>query len=221
MALPFLATTGPAHALRAQLFQRATALATPVGAHIEVEPVPRAGTLPPRLPVTLPRVRQPQDFELRVEVRDAASRWRPAGRIPLRVYPEDLLEPLRRFAERHELRVVEDDGRLETFLDAHRVPFTARGAAPRPAKGAAITLYAGRPAERAALGAPASRGAAVLFREREHGLPHLVVEGAGEQARVAVEMPLLSRLADDPGAQQTFVGIFELLEARHERGDLP
>lgn len=210
--------------LRGQLFERASAVARPIGPRVEVGVDGAGGEAgwPPRLDVALPSVRQPADFELRVEIRpESADAWHSAGRMPLRLYPEDLLAPLRRFSESHRIRVVEDHGELGAFLREQQIAFTSRGDAPRPAKGPGVTLYAGASAERAAREPTPSPGDIVIFRERQPGLPHLAIEEHGPGSRITVEMQLLRRLSSDPRAQQTFVEIFELLEARRTRGDMP
>jgi len=176
----------------------------PVGSAMAVRLVPGAI---PEIDVELPRVSQSSDFELRVESR-AEDDWRPAGRVALRLYPDDLLAPLRSFAARRDLRVVEDDGQLAALLERFRIPFRERGSPPNPRRKAApVTLYAGRPARETPI-----RSVAVVFAERERGLPHLVVTELPEGKVIRVEMQLLSRLESDPRSQQTLLEIFELLE---------
>ncbi len=205
--------------LRSQLIQRAGVLASPVGSPLEAE-IALRGKWSPELDVRLPSVDRASDFELRMQVRrDNASDWRGAGQVALRVYPNDLLDPLRNWASAHTLRVVDDRGDLAAFLRRQDIAFRSRGDAPRAAKPPRITLYAGDAAERRATGSAGWPGAAVIFREREMGVPHLIVEGRDDQAVVTVEMQLLAQLDSDPLAQQTLVGIFELLELRSMGGD--
>jgi hypothetical protein len=206
--------------LRARLFQLTAALASPIGDALEL-PVAQAGgagAWAPRLDILLPHVSRESHLELRLQVRRGAEgEWHDAGRVALRVYPDDLLEPLRDWAREHTLRLVDDRGELADFLRHHDIDFRARGDAPRPGTGPQITLYAGKAARRQRSGD--KPGAAVIFRERELGVPHVLVDERGNQPVVSVEMALVARLDSDPRAQQTLIQIFELLQARSRGGD--
>lgn len=203
--------------VRTQLVQRTSGITAPVGRPHEhmLGRGPTAGRA--QIDVDLPRVSRETIFELVVESRAAAGgEWRPARAIALRAYPKDLLGPIRTMAGKRRIRVVEDRGqpRLAAFLSRVDIGFESPGATPRPGADPAITLYAGE----AAQVDPSEHqepGAAIYFTERDSGLPHIVVERneSGGSATVMVAMSLLDRLETDPEAQQTFLKIFELVEA--------
>ncbi len=83
--------------LRAQLVQLTSNLSVPIGAELEVplpsNPSPHSG-IELDLSVPLPAVQRETNFELRVRSRRGHDKpWHAAGRIALRVYPGDLLDP--------------------------------------------------------------------------------------------------------------------------------
>jgi hypothetical protein len=201
--------------LYAELVQLASDFAVPIGPAVEV-PLPTRVSPGPgvetELSVALPAVRRETDFELRFKSRrDPGGTWHAAGRIPVRVYPGDLLSPVRQWATVHPLRVKDDQGFLLEFLRQQRIP-VAGGETEGVRDGRGVTLYAGARAfgERAL--APLRHGEAiVLFAERESETPHLLVERKGNGTVITVEMRLVDRLAADPLAQKIFLELFKLI----------
>lgn len=202
-------------ALHAQLVQLASDFAVPIGAALEV-PLPRDASPSPEveieLSIPLPAVKRETDFELRFRSRrDRAGVWHAAGRIPLRVYPGDLLSPVRQWATFHPLRVKDDQGSLIEFLRQQKIP-VGGGETQGFRHGRGVTLYAGARAFRERALAPLRQGEAiVLFAERETETPRFLVERKGGGTAVTVEMRLLDRLAADPLAQKIFLELFEVL----------
>ena len=87
----------------------------------------------------------------------------------------------------------------------------------------AVTLYAGPRALGARTATP-RHGAetTILFTEQESIAPHVRIERDGDATQVSVEMTLLDRLESDPGAQQTFLEIFQLVhDDQSQRGVAP
>jgi hypothetical protein len=217
VALPLLvhAPEPQGLALHAQLVQLASGFAVPIGAALEV-PLPTDASPGPgveiELSIPLPAVKRETDFELRFRSRRGGEGgWHAAGRIPLRVYPGDLLGPVRQWATAHPLRVKDDQGSLIEFLRQQQIRVVggeARGF--RHDRG--VTLYAGARVLRERALAPLRQGEAiVLFAERETDTPRFLVERKGEGTAVTVEMRLLDRLAADPLAQKIFLELFEVL----------
>ena len=208
------ASEGTGLRLRAQLVQLTSDLAVPVGTELDV-PLSRDVAGPQRidLSVPLPAVERETNFELRVRSRlDPEAIWDVAGRIALRVYPDDLLAPLRRWAASHPLRVVDDHGALIGALRQQRIPLAGVTAAPGSRDGRGLALYAGSPALRRTGRFPPREGeAAVLFTERQPDGPRLLVERTERGTTVTVEMRLLDHLATDPLAQQVFLAVLELV----------
>ena len=217
MAVPLLvhAPEPQGLALHAQLLQLASGVAAPIGAALDV-PLPTGASPSPgveiELSIPLPAVKRETDFEVRFSSRRAGEEgWHAAGRIPLRVYPGDLLGPVRRWATSHPLRVKDDQGALIEFLRRQQIPVVG-GETQGFRHDRGVTLYAGARALRARALAPLRPGeAVVLFAERETDIPRFLVERKGEGTAVTVEMRLLDRLAVDPLAQKIFLELFEVL----------
>jgi len=206
-------------ALYAQLVQLTSGFAVPIGPAVEVRlptDAPPGPGVAIEVSVPLPAVERETDFELRFRsLRDSGGVSYAAGRVPLRVYPGDLLSPVRQWASAHRLRVKDDQGSLIEFLRRQQIPIVA-GQTPGSRDGRSVTLYAG--ARELGGRAPASlrQGEAiVLFTEREAEIPRFVVERKGGGTVVTVEMRLLERLAADPAAQKIFLQLFEILN--HEQ----
>lgn len=179
--------------IRADLVQLTSNLSVPIGAEVEVPLHEDSSELD--LAVPLPAVDRETDFELRIWARrDHAGPWHTAGRVGLRVYPGDLLKPVRAWAKSHPLCVEDDDGSLHQFLELQGIRVTG---ASRTKKGR-VVLYTGE--------------TVVLFTERETEIPRFVVDRTGGGAVVRIETQLLDRLATDPLAQKTLLEAFQLLE---------
>ncbi|MGH7380859.1 MAG: hypothetical protein ACREKR_01325 [Candidatus Methylomirabilales bacterium] len=201
--------------LHAELVQLASGFAVPVGAPLDV-PLPTNASPSPgvevELSIPLPAVKRETDFELRFRTRRGRDGvWHAAGRVPLRVYPGDLLSPVRQWATAHPLRVKDDQGSLIAFLRQQQIP-VAGGETQGVRDDRRVTLYAGARALRERALVPLAQGEAiVLFAERETDTPRFLVQRKGEGMAVTVEMRLLDRLAADPLAQKIFLELFEVL----------
>jgi len=196
--------------IRAELVQLTSRLAVPVGSEIAVllsgRPTVGGGT-EVDLAVALPAVNRETDFELRFRSSRPGDRvQQAAGRIPLRVYPTDLLSPVREWAQSHPIRV-EDDGRsLIEFFAQQGIGVTA---SPEPR---GITVYAGPRALQKQSRLPLrDRETVILLSERETDTPHFVIDRTGRGTTVRVEMRLLDRLAADPLAQKILLAMFQHL----------
>jgi len=205
--------------VRAQLMQVTSHLAAPIGAPLDV-PLPAIASSPEveiELAVPLPAVKRETGFELRFQSRRDHDRpWYAAGHIPLRVYPSDLLGPIRTWAKSHALRVKDDQGSLVEFLRQQRISIVGRdNQGFRNGRG--VTLYAGAQAiRRRALVALRRGEASVFFAERETEPPRLLIERTGGGTAVTVEMRLLDRLATDPLAQKIFLEVFEVINDENQ-----
>ena len=201
-------------ALQAQLVQLASDFAVPIGGALDV-PLPTDASPSPgveiELAIPLPAVKRETDFELRFRSRRGRDGvWRAAGRIPLRVYPGDLLGPVRQWAASHPVRVKDEQGALTEFLRQQQIRVVG-GDTPGFRDDRGVTLYAGARAVRERALAPPRQGEAiVLFAERETETPRFLVERRGGGTAVTVEMRLLDRLAADPLAQKIFLELFEV-----------
>jgi hypothetical protein len=201
-------------AIRAQLVQVTTRLAMPAGDEIDVS-LPAPGAAGPSveldLPLVLPAVERETDFELRFRFSASRDREQPAGRIALKVYPGDLLAPVRAWARSRPIRVEDEHGQVRAFLRDQRIPIAA-ASGPR-----GITIYAGaRALEKHVRNPPREGEAAVLFLERESETTTLVVDRAGQGTIVELEMRLIDRLSTDPLAQKILLDVFRRLAAGHD-----
>ena len=201
-------------AIRAQLVQLTSRLAVPAAAEIDVPLSPHAAGSGTELDlsVALPSVDRETDFELRFRwFRSRDGVPQAAGRIALRVYPTDLLSPVRAWAQSHPIWVEDDHGSMMEFFRQQRIKVTARPEAH------GISVYAGPRALQKQSRVPLGEGeTAVLFSERETETPHLVVDRTGRGTIVRVEMRLLDRLTTDPLAQKIFLEVFQHLAVKND-----
>ena len=202
--------------LRAQLVQLSSELKVPTGPQLEV-PLPRNAALPAgieiELAVPLPAVKRETGFELRIKSRrDAEEAWSEAGRVALRVYPRDLLGPLRRWAESQPFRVEDDHGSLVEFLRRQQIPVAGGYGTRGSGDAGRLRLYAGQRAlSKGARARPREDEVIVLFSEKQTEIPYLLIERIGPGTVVTVEMRLIDRLATDPMAQKTLLEVFEIV----------
>jgi len=215
--------------LRARLVQLGSGLAAPLGEAIpvilneEVGPTARGFAL--RL--TLPTVKRASELELRFFCRSPGEHaWLPAGRTPLRIYPADVVEPLRSLGKDRSLLVLDAGGRLKDFLLKADVAFLdlpafLPGAAPlRPGRG---NLAKPGPENSLAIwvkGATHSEtqdsrrtlerlfraaGTVIVLGGISDDYPKMRLIRARNKTRVDVEIPLLPSLAADPRSQLAIV----------------
>ncbi len=129
-----------------------------------------------------------------------------AAVIALRVYPDTLLDPLSRFAERHSLIVFDDEGALTDFLDQQEIEYV-RGY--EAVSGVPIGLLVNADEPERIL---EDRGieTAVIFQEKIVDLPQVRTVSHDGRTRVYVEMPFLHDLHSNPLAQKALLNIIRL-----------
>ena len=171
----------PCGKIRVQLYASTHAMETPVG-----DPILTHCSKP--LQISLPEVRAKTEFNLEIESFTEKG-WVPTGNVPLQVYPQQLLAPLRDWAERHDLVVADSDGKLETFLEKQNIPFiTNQRKLPKTPE---VHVSAS--------------GGKIIFKEKSEGVPKIFVKGKS----VLIEMPFLDQLLTDPSFQSELVKIFK------------
>lgn len=129
-----------------------------------------------------------------------------AGAIALRVYPDNLLEPLTRYAEHYALVVFDGDGVLTRFLEHNNIDY-APGF--RAVSGVPLALLV-QPAESERLLNDRGFDTAVIFKEKIVDLPQIRTFSSDGQTRVYVEMPFLHDLHNSPLAQKALLDIIRL-----------
>jgi hypothetical protein len=211
--------------LRARLVQTAAGIAIPAGADIPLASNLDFSTSIRRelsFDVAVPEVQRKSAFELVVLLRVRPSEtWRPATRLSVRAYPTDLMAPLRRWSERHPLRVRDASGTLERFLTAERIAIHPLSAALlEHADERTLTLLVGGADDVAVAKARAAAGeTVVVIRDSSADLSRalLGVWGAGPVA--VVHFPLLGRLSVDPLAQSALLDIIRSARALGPRAE--
>lgn len=171
----------PCGKIRAQLYATTYAMEAPIG-----DPVLSDCSKP--LQISLPGVRVKTKFILEVESLTEKG-WVASINIPLQAYPQQLLTPLRDWAEENDLVVADPDGKLERFLEKQNIPFIVNHR--KTLKSPAVHILAGK--------------GEILFKEEAEGIPKILVKGK----TVLIEMPFLDQLATDPSFQYEFVKIFQ------------
>ena len=228
LALRFYGGQGRELDLRARPYQVADALAAPVGPPIGVAAGVELGDEAWHdfsLVLDVPAVNRVTTWELRHQSRLAdEDAWQAAGRTRLRLYPTDLLRPIRSLATTESWYVYDPPGRLRAFLTRHGIPFRdldapgAPEALTRSLRGSAadgrvvtertLVLWVrapidGRPRPRTSAAEQAPR--ALVFARRSPVLPHTTLRLEPDRTRVTVDIDLLSSLTDDPRAQLALV----------------
>jgi hypothetical protein len=198
--------------VRAHLVQLTSSLSIPVTSDLAV-PLPTIAAdrdgIEIDFSLAVPAVSRETEFELRFRSRSRGDEtWQGAGRIAMRVYPADLLAPVRVWVQSHPLRVEDDRGSLIALLRRHQIAIANQSESTGPG----ITLYAGSRSLQKHARLPLRDGeTAVLFTERETDTPYLLVERTGRRTIVRVETRLLDRLETDPQAQKLLLELFQYL----------
>jgi hypothetical protein len=211
---------------KARLFQLPQGLAVPVGEYMNVASDVDFSTVPRReltFNVAIPPIERESRFEVVVLMRAHPNGdWQRIGSLSLRAYPNDLLKPLKRWAERRPLRLQDPSGKLERFLTAQGISFLDLNArslekSDRPV----ITLLVDGSDDLAVAKSRARRGeTVVVFRERAGAFPRIDRTRWQGGALLIVELELLDRLGLDPQAQKLLLEMVSKEEdLRHERQD--
>jgi len=211
---------------KARLFQLPQGLAVPVGEYMDVASDVDFSTVLRRelaFNVAIPPVERESRFEVVVLMRAHPNGdWRRIGSLSLRAYPNDLLKPLKQWAEQRPLRLQDPSGKLERFLTAQGISFLDLNARSlEKSEGRVITLLVDGSDDLVVAKSRARRGeAVVVFRERAVAFPRIERTRWQGGALLIVELELLDRLAVDPQAQKLLLEIVSKEEdLSHERQD--
>ena len=181
ISLPLKKLVQPCGKIRAQLYATTHAMEAPVG-----DPV--TGNCSKPLQIGLPEVRVKTQFNLEIESLTDKG-WVTSTEIPLQAYPKQILAPIRNWAEKNDLIVVDSDGKLEQFLQGQNIPFVVNHR--KNLRAPMVHVSAGQ--------------GEILFKEKTEGIPKIFVKGKAVQ----IEMPFLDQLAVDPSYQHEFLKLFE------------
>lgn len=168
-----------------------------------------------RVSIELPGVRRTTAFELQIFTNKEGKSWGNKKRLPLLVYPKDLLQPLKKWATKNLLLVTGKREVLTAFLDQENIGYTTRNS---HSEGDKVILQVGDLKAHASENRyPNSR--LIVFRERVVDLPQIRAQSTPYGAHIVVEMKLLDSLSDSPLAQQAFMRIIRMaLDLNHNLG---
>ena len=161
----------------------------------------------------LPVVRRETNFQLRFQAKSGSqNQWSEVGMFHIRVYPRDLLAPLKDWSQRIQLRLDDRQGILEDLLEAQDVVFVDSKAPLEKREGVPVVTMIVRDNPQASLPRRplGPGGAVVVFNERVKNLPKVVVTPSGAGLLVRVDLQIIQRLLEDPRAQKQLLEIVGL-----------
>ena len=168
------------------------------------------------LTLQLPAVARETDFQLRFQAKVASqAEWSPAGTIRIRVYPRDLLAPLKKWARRVQLRLDDRQGVLTQWLADGDVAFVdSRSALEKRAGIPTVTMIVTNGGNVLLPGLGRDLGHTIIvFTEQIGNLPKVVSIPQGSGRLIKVDLPIIQDLADDPRRQKQFLEIIGLANA--------
>ncbi len=201
--------------IEAELVQTAASAAVSQGEAVHVF----SGTIPEgegfvrrEVSVSLPKVRRKATFELRFFRKDEQEAKRSfAGKAVLAVYPDDLMEPVKEWAESGRLRLDDKQGILKQFLTDKEVAFKdSKAVSLKDATLPKVTFKTG------AFGRfeepEISSGEILVLFQPKEDFPLIIAQKSGDGTLIDVKMDLIGRLHSDPTAQLTLLEIFQIIQ---------
>lgn len=210
--------------LKGRLFQVTQALAVPLGGDINIaSDIEFSSGIRREIKfgLAVPIVKRETDFELPVFVRFRSDGpWRKTGSLRLRVYPADLLRPLRDWTDRQPLRLRDATGKLEAFLKTQGIEYLDLNTRSlQHSNDPGVTLVAGGEDGLALAKREADRGEVVVaFRERVVTIPRVEAKPSGNGSLVTVELEMLDSLPTHPNVQKAFLEIIEMARSQGDWG---
>ena len=159
----------------------------------------------------MPDVDQETEFEWRFASCPAERQedCEPVGEVAFAALPRDLLEPLAIWSQDNVLQIHDPSERLQSFFDSHDVAYVAPGGPVLPGMQVLTLVAEDEQVDDNVLAELAASGPLVVFRNERASLP-LVVHKS-RPALVDVSLPILDRLAQDPGAVVALLEILRLV----------
>jgi len=177
---------------------------------LEREDRPRADR---EVKLELPTVQRETDFQLSFQAQTASQDvWSEAGVIDIRVYPRDLLAPLKTWSQKVQLRLEDREGILEEFLAAQDVVFVDSKAQMEKREGVPIVTMIVKTTRKVLLPRPplAPHNSIIVFNEQVTNIPKVVVTPFGTGQLIQVDLQIIKQLSEDPRAQKQFLEIIQL-----------
>lgn len=199
----------PCPALVARLLQQSSALETSAFQEIHIELEPRQVPYP--LTFKLPDVTRPTPFTVRFgQLSEDGMRLMPEFDIPLKVYPDTLLEEVKPWSRRVQLRLADRDGELDKFLIRQNIAHEdIRVPAREPSPKVVFAVHTGERTFRRERYIHADQ-TTVIFHEQTEPLAHVSVKDSAIGRVIDVHLKLIDRLDDDPRAQQMLAEIIRM-----------
>lgn len=212
-----LSVYGPAgekFEIKADLIQGATSIVAPIQKDIPVVSdldFSRSVCQKVDFPVTMPAVERSSTFYLRYRFRSAGEKkWRNAGNVDIRVYPPDILKPVQEFAKKNTLYLYGENETLSRFFPAKEIKVEdMRDNFPKAEKQPCLIFaeYLDNDWFKLPKELPDNQ-VVIVFYPASKKLPKLIIKQLGKGTMIEVKMELLSRLMQDPEAQESFMEIF-------------
>ena len=204
-------------AIQADLFQTASGdYAAPVKKAIPIASdldLSRSVQYPIAFLLQLPKVERAGDFYLRYNFRLVSEeKWQNAGSVNMRVYPDDILKPVRVFAEKNRIYLYGENSILRSFLKNKNIHYEdMKDSFPKPEINPGLILAEYIDEDWFALPKESpSDQAVVVFYPPTDSLPRIMVKQASHGILIEVKMSLLDELATNPEAQELFEEIMDL-----------
>ncbi len=161
----------------------------------------------------LPTVQRETDFQLSFQAQTASQDlWSEAGLFHIRVYPDNLLAPLKTWSQKVQLRLDDREGILEEFLTAQDVVFVDSKAQMEKREGVPIVTMIVRNIQKVSLPRRplAPQTSIIVFNEQVANVPKVVVTPFGTGQLIQVDLRIIKQLSEDPRVQKQFLEIIRL-----------
>ena len=162
------------------------------------------------LAFTAPKVRQTTQFEWEFIACEGDIDCTAIGTIEFSVIPDELLNPIAKWAQANVLYAYDQAGELQAFLDANRIEYyESKRLLPKDT--AVISLLVVRTAEEANLDRlmpDRSNQRVILFREYATELPLIWATQHAHKPILDVRMPVVGLLQQDAGMKKLFHELF-------------
>lgn len=154
----------------------------------------------------LPELKKEVELVIQILEKKANGDWSVSKQIPIKIYPKNILDPLRKLTEKHSIVVYDNDRKLTKFLEQKKINHIVGFGT---LLGTPMALFSGVDYPEKYLQG-SSLKTAIIFHEKVIDLPQIRVLSNQNKTRVYVEMKILNRLATSPLVQKALMKIFQL-----------
>lgn len=205
--------------LEAKFYHVTTSTAAQVGETLTLfadKRIDSGGILQETFSTVLPEIKRESTLQLQFLAKSGSQeKWFPAGKIIMKVYPDNLLDPMREWAKDLELRVEDRAGKLKQFLDSQKIAYMESQAVSlrdliQPKVVLKTTSFNEEEIAREPF--PEEKEVVVYFTEMHSDLPLIFVDRKENYGvKIIVRMKLIDDFNIDPRAQITFLDIIALI----------